>query len=96
MRLSYDTTNISPELAAALAAIDEEYPISGPAGDALPVAWLPGGAPGSVHVQVTADGARITYDTLAQALRGLGWQARCWTGSEGGLATNEIDPEDRT
>jgi len=72
MKLSYDTNSIPPTLASALAVLGEEYPLSGAAGEALPVTWAHGDAPGAVRIEVTADGAQITYDTLAQALRGLG------------------------
>jgi hexosaminidase len=73
MKLSYDTDRIPSELAAALALLRSEYPISASAGDALPVEWSHADTPGDVDVRATDDGARIRYDTLAQACRGLGW-----------------------
>ena len=72
IKLSSDTDSIPSELAAALTVLGEEYPILASTGDALPVEWSHADAPGVVQVDVTNDRARITYDTLAQACRGLG------------------------
>ena len=83
MKLSYDTDQLSSELAAALTVLGEEYPILESAGDALPVEWSHADAPGVVQVKVTNDSALITYDSLAQACRGLGWLLSLQEGTTG-------------
>jgi len=83
MKLSYDTDSVPSELAAALALLSEEYPILASVGDALPVEWSHADAPGVLQVDVTNESARITYDTLAQACRGLGLLLSLQAGTTG-------------
>lgn len=72
--LCWRRDGVSPELALALDALGEEYPVLKELreGEGAPsLVFTPGGAPGSVECSREGDEFRVRYGRLADALRGL-------------------------